>query len=75
MSAEIIQLAEFRARAGNGNTFDPSCLCLALQDWTRGRCWLGRGVARGLGWMTLDDCQVVSLSGLAALTLSDFGAQ
>ena len=66
-----LDLAAFSARAGNGNTFDPSCLCLALQDWTRGRCWLGRGVARGLGWMTLDDCQVVSLSGLAALTWAD----
>ncbi len=23
----------------------------ALQEWERGRCWIGRDVARGLGWM------------------------
>lgn len=36
-------------------------LALALQEWARGRCWLGRRVARGLGWMHLRQCQVIEL--------------
>jgi len=36
-------------------------LALTLQEWARGRCWIGRRVARGLGWMRLADCQVVEL--------------
>lgn len=34
---------------------------LALREWSRGRCWLGRRVARGLGWMRLDQCTVIEL--------------
>lgn len=34
---------------------------LALREWHRGRCWLGRRVARGLGWMRLEDCRVYIL--------------
>jgi CRISPR/Cas system CSM-associated protein Csm3 (group 7 of RAMP superfamily) len=34
---------------------------LALREWQRRRCWLGRHVARGLGWMQLEDCCIVEL--------------
>jgi CRISPR/Cas system CSM-associated protein Csm3 (group 7 of RAMP superfamily) len=34
---------------------------LALREWQRERCWLGRKVARGLGWMRLDSCHIVEL--------------
>lgn len=34
---------------------------LALREWMWGRCWLGRRVARGLGWMRLKECQVIEL--------------
>lgn len=34
---------------------------LALREWERCRCWLGRRVARGLGWMSLVDCRIVVL--------------
>lgn len=27
----------------------------ALLEWRRGRCWLGRSVARGLGWLHLEN--------------------
>lgn len=27
----------------------------ALREWARGRCWIGRSVARGTGWMRLDE--------------------
>ena len=30
----------------------------ALLEWTRGRCWLGRDPARGLGWMRLENLEV-----------------
>jgi hypothetical protein len=30
----------------------------ALEAWTRGRCWLGRSVARGTGWFRLEVAQV-----------------
>ncbi len=33
----------------------------SLLEWTRGRCWLGRSVARGLGWMRLDGLRAVRL--------------
>lgn len=34
---------------------------LALREWRRSRCWLGRKVARGMGWMNLEACEVVEL--------------
>jgi len=34
----------------------------ALLEWTRGRCWIGRSVARGLGWMRLDNLRAYRLS-------------
>jgi len=34
---------------------------LALREWQWGRCWLGRRIARGLGWMRLTGCTVVEL--------------
>ncbi len=37
-------------------------LAEALAEWQRGRCWLGRKVARGLGWMELIDCQAFILT-------------
>lgn len=33
----------------------------ALKEWQEGRCWLGRDVARGLGWMELQGLQVYRL--------------
>ena len=33
----------------------------ALREWERGRCWVGRNVARGLGWMTLTDLKAYRL--------------
>lgn len=33
----------------------------ALQEWQRGRCWLGRSVARGMGWMRLDELRAFRL--------------
>lgn len=29
----------------------------ALLEWSRGRCWIGRNVARGLGWLHLQNLQ------------------
>lgn len=40
---------------------------LALREWRHGRCWLGRRVARGLGWMRLEDCKVYLLPATAKL--------
>lgn len=34
----------------------------ALTQWQAGCCWLGRDVARGLGWLMLSDLRVYSLS-------------
>jgi CRISPR/Cas system CSM-associated protein Csm3 (group 7 of RAMP superfamily) len=34
---------------------------LCLSEWAEGRCWLGAGVARGTGWLTLQDCEVLRL--------------
>ncbi len=34
---------------------------LALREWAAGRCWLGRKVARGLGWLKLVHCTVRTL--------------
>jgi len=36
-------------------------LALALQEWHRERCWIGRRVARGMGWMRLAGCEVIEL--------------
>jgi CRISPR/Cas system CSM-associated protein Csm3 (group 7 of RAMP superfamily) len=36
---------------------------LALSEWVRGRCWIGRGPARGLGWMQLAKAQRIRLHG------------
>lgn len=35
---------------------------LSLEEWCLGHCWLGRDVARGLGWMKLENMQVYRLS-------------
>jgi len=34
----------------------------ALQEWQAGRCYIGREVARGLGWMQLNNLQIVRLT-------------
>lgn len=34
---------------------------LALAEWSYGRCWLGAGPARGLGWLQLNDWEVLRL--------------
>lgn len=33
----------------------------ALREWQVGRCWLGREVARGMGWMRLDNLSAYRL--------------
>ncbi len=33
-----------------------------IREWMAGRCWLGRDVARGMGWMELQDVTVFRLS-------------
>jgi CRISPR/Cas system CSM-associated protein Csm3 (group 7 of RAMP superfamily) len=38
---------------------------LALGEWGQGRCWLGAGPARGLGWMRLEDLEVLRLPATA----------
>ncbi|NPU97351.1 MAG: hypothetical protein HPY51_09055 [Candidatus Omnitrophica bacterium] len=35
----------------------------SLLEWTRGRLWIGRSPARGLGWMTLKNLQCFRLTG------------
>ena len=34
----------------------------ALLEWSYGRCWIGRSVARGLGWMKLEGLEARSLT-------------
>ncbi|MCP4698152.1 MAG: hypothetical protein GY862_15060 [Gammaproteobacteria bacterium] len=34
----------------------------ALLEWQRGRCWIGRDVARGLGWLHLEELKAYRLS-------------
>ena len=34
----------------------------ALKEWERGNLWLGRSVARGMGWMHLDNLRVYQLT-------------
>lgn len=34
---------------------------LVLEEWARGRCWLGRGPARGTGWMRFDSLECFRL--------------
>lgn len=44
---------------------DPEAADLARQvlgHWAAGRCLLGREVARGLGWLRLDDCREYALT-------------
>jgi CRISPR/Cas system CSM-associated protein Csm3 (group 7 of RAMP superfamily) len=33
----------------------------ALSEWAEGRCWLGASAARGLGWMKLEDVEILRL--------------
>lgn len=33
-----------------------------LAEWEKGRCWIGRDVARGLGWLRLEELQVFQLT-------------
>lgn len=46
---------------GNANPTDAHIAALTLQEWQRQRAWLGRKVARGLGWLSLIDCIVYEL--------------
>ena len=46
---------------GNANPTDAHIAALTLQEWQRQRAWLGRKVARGLGWLSLVDCKVYEL--------------
>ena len=45
-----------------------AALRVALREWEQGRCWLGRDVARGLGWMQLDKLQFQEKLGASAMT-------
>lgn len=45
----------------------------ALLEWLRGRCWIGRDVARGLGWMRLADLRVARLTTAALTAWPDSG--
>ncbi len=38
-----------------------SLILLALLEWAQDRCWLGASVARGTGWLTLADLEVLRL--------------
>src|SRR4051812_13962471 len=38
----------------------------ALHEWLEGRCWLGAAAARGLGWLTLEEPEVLRLPATAA---------
>lgn len=49
-----------------GQSSASQLLALALQQWTRGHCWLGRAPARGLGWARLENLQVFRLNSQAA---------
>ncbi|EDN68995.1 protein of unknown function DUF324 [Beggiatoa sp. PS] len=39
-----------------------SIAAAALLEWQRGRCWIGRAVARGLGWLHLENLQAYRLN-------------
>src|SRR5262249_18373605 len=45
---------------GEANQLEAAAL-LTLCEWAQGRCWLGASAARGLGWLSLDDLQVLRL--------------
>lgn len=36
-------------------------ILLAVAEWAAGRCWLGGSAARGTGWMTLDNIELLRL--------------
>ncbi len=43
----------------------------SLLEWTLGRCWLGRAVARGMGWMTLRELVALRLDARHGLRWPD----
>lgn len=47
----------------------------ALLEWRRGRCWLGRDVARGLGWLHLDDLRAYRLDSQLVDSWPDSGSR
>lgn len=49
------------ARAPEDGASAAGIVALVLREWQRERCWLGRRVARGLGWMRLAECSIVLL--------------
>ena len=49
------------ADTSDAQATDAHIAALTLQEWQRQRAWLGRKVARGLGWLSLVDCIVYEL--------------
>lgn len=43
----------------------------ALMEWTQGRCWIGRNVARGMGWLRLKGLKVYQLTDEHVLSWPD----
>ena len=52
-----------------------SLAAAALLEWTRGRCWIGRDVARGLGWMRLVGLQAFRLDAADARVWPNSGKE
>lgn len=56
---------------GDGGTEAESLAAATLLEWERGRCWLGRDVARGLGWMRLRNLRALRMDISQALLWPD----
>lgn len=54
-------LLEVRHPSSGAGDAAAAVAALALSEWTYERCWLGRKVARGLGWCRLQQCEVLEL--------------
>lgn len=54
-----LEVNTFRDPGGNAEKI----AAWSLLEWTRGRLWIGRSPARGLGWMTLKNLQCYRLTG------------
>lgn len=62
----IIETDDWRDSNFAGQKSANRLLALALREWTRGCCWLGRSPARGLGWARLEYLRAFSLDPQAA---------
>jgi hypothetical protein len=57
--------------SGDGGAEAERLAAAALLEWRHGRCWLGREVARGLGWLRLDALEARRLDTSYALKWPD----